>query len=157
MDISRQKRQPMGSVSIHNRINHIIMSFLLFAITGWSGAIAALLAPIQRMKFFQRTGLGDSSTFMGGAGLLILLQGLCQGNGMAPAGWTMIAAVLMHCYQSKGFGAQITSPISNVLTKFMGTIFVDDTDLNIMGPHWQDARVIYQEMQESTYMWGDLV
>ena len=90
MDISRQKRQPVGSVSAdaancYDRINHIIMSFLLFAITGWSGAISALLAPIQRMKFFQRTGLGDSSTFMGGAGLLMLLQGLCQGNGITPA------------------------------------------------------------------------
>ena len=133
------------------------MSFLLFAIIGWSGAIAALLAQIQRMKFFQQTGLGDSTTFMGGAGLVMLLQGLCQGNGMAPAGWTMIAAVLMHCYEREGFGAHITSPISKVLTKFMGTIFVYDTDLNIMGPHWQDARAVYQEMQESIHMWGDLI
>ena len=85
MDISRQRRQPMGSVSAdaanyYDRTNHIIMAFLLFAVTGWSGAIATLLAPIQRMKKFQRTGLGDSTTFMGGAGLLLLLQGLCQGN-----------------------------------------------------------------------------
>ena len=69
----------------------------------------------------------------------------------------MIAAVPMHWYEGKGFDAQITSPISNVLTKFMSTIFVDDTDLNIMGPHWQDARAVYQEMQESTYMWGNIL
>ena len=79
MDISRQRRQPMGSVSAdaancYDRINHIIMAFLLLAVIGWSGAIATLLAPIQQMKFFQRTGLGDSTTFMGGAGLLLFLK-----------------------------------------------------------------------------------
>ena len=80
-DISRQLWQPMGSGSVdasncYGHINHIIMAFLLFAITGWSGAIVALLLPIQTMKFYQRTGLGDSSTFMGGPGLQMLLQGL---------------------------------------------------------------------------------
>ena len=162
MDLSRQRRQPMGSVSAdaancYDRINHIIMAFLLFAVTGWSGAIATLLAPIQKMKFFQRTGLGDSTTFMGGAGLLLLLQGLCQGNGMAPAGWTMIAAVLMHCYKKEGFGSEITSPISKTLTTFMGNMFVDDTNLDVIGPAWRDSRAIYQEVQESTHMWGDLL
>ena len=69
---------------------------------------------------------------MGGAGLLMLLQGLCQGNGMAPAGWTMIAAVLMHCYKKESFGSQITSPISKTLTTFMGNMFVDDTNIDVI-------------------------
>ena len=39
-DISRQLRQPMGSTSAdaancYDRINHIFMAFLIFAITGW--------------------------------------------------------------------------------------------------------------------------
>ena len=63
------------------------------------------------MKFYQRTGLGDSTTFMGGPLLAMLLQGLCQGNGMAPAGWTMIGALFMHCYEREGFGASIVTPI----------------------------------------------
>ena len=71
MDISRQLRHPMASTSAdaancYDRINHIIMSFLLLAITGSVGLITSLLYPIQTMKFFQRTGHGDSTTFMGG-------------------------------------------------------------------------------------------
>ena len=51
---------------------------------------------------------------------------------MAPAGWTMIAAVLMHCYKKEGFGSQITSPISKTLTTFMGNMFVDDTNIDVI-------------------------
>ena len=161
-DLSRQLRLPMGSVSAdasncYDRINHIIMSLLLFAITGWIGAIAALLAPIQSMKFFQRTGLGDSTTFMGGPDLPRVLQGLCQGNGAAPACWTMLSAVLMHCYRLEGFGARLLSPISRLLIEFMGTIFVDDTDLVIMDPTLKSSIAVYEEMQRSLYMWGDLL
>ena len=52
----------------------------------------------------------------------------------APARWTMLSAVLMHCYRLEGFGARLLSPISRLLIEFMGTIFVDDTDLVIMDP-----------------------
>ena len=52
-DISHQLRQPMGSGSVdasncYDRINHIIMAFLLFAIKGWSGTIVALLLLSKR-------------------------------------------------------------------------------------------------------------
>ncbi len=57
------------------------MLLLLLAIIEWNEAIVALLLPSQTMKFFQRLGLGDSGTFMGGPEVLQLLQGLYQGNG----------------------------------------------------------------------------
>ena len=69
----------------------------------------------------------------------------------------MIAAVLMHCYKKESFGSQITSPISKTLTTFMGNMFVDDTNLDVIGPVWRNSRAVYQEVQESTYMWGDLL
>ena len=140
MEISRQLRHSMASTSAdaancYDWFIHTIMSFLLLAVTGWVGAIVALLYPIQVMKFLQRTGRGDSNTFMGGPGQLLRgllpLQGLCQGNDTAPACWTMLAAVLMHCYKRKGFGAKILSTMSAVLIECLGTIFVDDTDLFI--------------------------
>lgn len=163
-DISRQLHQPMcqnsaDAANCYDRINHIIMSFLLLAILGWNsiGAIVAQLRPIQKMKLFQHTGLGDSNTFMGGPSLEFLLQGLCQGSGAAPGCWTMLAAVLMRCYANEGFGAEILSPISGHLIAFMGTIFVDDADLVTMGLGLKDAIIVWEEMQESLYMWGDLL
>ena len=86
-----------------------------------------------------------------------VLQGLCQGNGAAPACWTMLSAVLMHCYRLEGFGARLLSPISRLLIEFMGTIFVDDTDLVIMDPTLKSSIAVYEEMQRSLYMWGDLL
>ena len=99
-DLSRQLKHPMAIASAdasncYDRINHILMAFLLLAVTGWLGAIVALLYPIQTMKFFQRTAYGDSKTYFGGKDRGRPLQGLCQGNGAAPACWAMLCSVLM--------------------------------------------------------------
>jgi len=104
------------------------MAFLFFAITGWTGAVVALLLPIQMMKFYQRTGLGYSATFMGGPRLQMLPHGFCQVYEAAPACWTMLGTVLMHCYQQEGFGAQVMAPISQWILEFLGTMFLDHTD-----------------------------
>jgi hypothetical protein len=79
----------------YNRINLIIMSLLLLAIVGTIVNIVARLHPIQTMKFFQRTVREDSTMFMGGRGKESPLQGLRQGNGVAPACWFMLSLVLM--------------------------------------------------------------
>jgi hypothetical protein len=119
MDISRQLRHPLATMSAdadkcYIQINHIIMSLLFLAIVGSMGPLVALLHLIQTMKFFQRTARGDSTmfmmkffqrtargdstTFMGGRGRDNPLQGLCQGNGAAPACWLIISSLLMHGY-----------------------------------------------------------
>ena len=161
-DLSRSLRLPMGVVSTdasncYDRICHIIMSLLLLSITGWQGAIAALLLPIQTMKFFQRTGLGDSSTYMGGPGLRLPLQGLCQGNGAAPACWLMICSVLMHCYLRQGHGARFAGPISRKVLKTIGTLFVDDTDLHVFNNTFKTSEEVFEEMQRSTDTWCKLL
>ena len=76
---------------------------------------------------------------------------------MAPAGWTMIGAVLMHCYEREGFGASIVTPISEWVIEFLGTMFVDDTDLIVMGNNLLTSEQVYQETQDSLYVWGDLL
>jgi hypothetical protein len=53
-----------GTDKCYDRINHIIMSLLLLAIGEEEGPISVMLRPIQQMRFFQRTGRGDSDTFM---------------------------------------------------------------------------------------------
>ena len=111
MDLSRQLKHPLATMSLdadkcYDRINHIIMSLLLMAIVGSVGSVVAMLSPIQTMKFFQRTARGDSTTFMGGRGKDNPLQGLCQGNGAAPACWLMLSSVLMHCYKRQ-LGCQL--------------------------------------------------
>jgi hypothetical protein len=104
MDLSRQFWQPLIAVSSntnksYDRINHIIMSFLLLAIGDNEGLIKAMLIPIQQMCFFQRMGQGNSNTFMGGQPSSNSLHGLCQGNGAAPACWLMLSSLMMSVYK----------------------------------------------------------
>jgi hypothetical protein len=159
MDISRQLRHPLATMSAdadkcYDRINHIIMSLLLLAIIGTLGPVVAMLHPIQTMKFYQRTARGDSKTFMGGRGRDNPLQGLCQGNGAAPACWLIICSVLMHCYKSRGFGSRILSPISGAAIDFLGEIYVDDTDLIVTHPDLETSAAVLESLRSSAEAWS---
>ncbi len=134
MDLSRQFCQPLVAVSAdtdkcYDKNNHIIMSLLLLANGGNKGLIKAMLSCIQEMRFFQRTGCGNSSTFMGGWLSSNLLQQLCQGNRAAPACWLMLSSFMMSVYRKRGHVLTLVSLISKTPSKFLREIFVDDTDL----------------------------
>ena len=159
MDLSRQMKHPLATMSAdadkcYDRINHIVMSLLLMAIVGSVGSVAAMLSPIQTMKFFQRTARGDSTTFMGGRGKDNPLQGLCQGNGAAPACWLMLSSVLMHCYKRQGFGSRILSPMSGVIIDFLGEIYVHDTDLIVTQPNFTTAEETQEGLKEAAWAWA---
>ncbi len=51
-----------------------------------------------------RTAFGDSKDF---ANLMIDVktQGLCQGNGAAPAGWAVVRITILNAHNQKGHGA----------------------------------------------------
>jgi hypothetical protein len=58
-------------------------------------AIKSILTTIQDMKFYLRTGYGNSIGYAGGSndpsGDTRKMQGMCQGNGAAPAAWTVMS------------------------------------------------------------------
>ena len=106
------------------------------------------------MKFFQRTARGDSTTFMGGRGKDNPLQGLCQGNGAAPACWLMLSSVLMHCYRRQGFDSRILSPMSGAIIDFLGEIYVDDTDLIITRPEFTTPEGTQEGLRDAAWAWA---
>jgi hypothetical protein len=65
------------------------------------------------MKFFLRTGYGNSKPFAGGS-ISIKMQGLMQGNGASPAGWAVISICILGAHGKKGHGAKFYCPISNL-------------------------------------------
>ncbi len=100
-DLSGQARQPMTVVSAdaaycYDRVNHVIMSLVWLALTnGNIPVIVATLICLQTMKFFQRTGFGESKTFFGGEGIRLYMMGLGQENRAAPPpSWIQLSAVL---------------------------------------------------------------
>jgi hypothetical protein len=130
------------------------MSLLLLAIIGSMGPVVAMLRLIQTMKFFQKTARGDSTMFMGGRGRDNPLQGLCQGNGAAPACWLIISSLLMHGYRWKGFGSCILSPMSGVIIDFLGKIYIDDTDLIVTHPDLVSSADVQEELRAAVGAWS---
>jgi hypothetical protein len=64
-----------------------------------------MLKTIQEMIFFLRTTFGDSKDFAGST-MEIKTQGLCQGNGAAPAGWTVVSIVILNAHRRRGHGTK---------------------------------------------------
>jgi hypothetical protein len=90
-DIARQACVGAAIASVdasncYDRIAHAMASLIFQAFGVPTTAVESMLGAIENMKFFLRTGFGDSTSFSGG-GISIKTQGLCQGNGAAPARW----------------------------------------------------------------------
>ena len=161
-DLSRQARHPATVTSVdasncYDRVNHVIMSLIWLALLGLVGfpPIYVALCCLQHMKFYQRTGFGDSKTFFGG--LKAFFQGLGQGNRAAPASWLQLSSVLVNIYKSQGYGAKIPDPLTGEIIHSMGDLFVDDCDLFNWLESLLSAEEIWEETQDSILMWGTLL
>jgi hypothetical protein len=87
-----------------------------------------MLGAMQNMKFFLRTGFGDSATFSGG-GISIKTQGLCQGNRAAPARWAVIIICIIGAHSKKGHRAKFLCPITQLQQHLSAILYIDETDL----------------------------
>ena len=88
-DTVRQLRLPAGIASVDadncfDRIAHPIASMIFQALGVPATATATMLKTIREMKFFLRTGYGDSKN-CANSRIEIKTQGFCQGNGAAGA------------------------------------------------------------------------
>jgi hypothetical protein len=114
----RQTRQPAGLASVdadncYDRIAHPIASMTFQAFSVPTPAIKAMLSTIQDMRFFLRTGYGDSANFSGGnKDNPIKTQGMFQGNTASPAAWTVMSIPMINAHHRKGHGAHFIAPIS---------------------------------------------
>jgi hypothetical protein len=161
-DIIRQTRRPAGLASVdadncYDRIAHAIASLVFQAFGVPLSASESMLTSIQEMKFFLRTGFGDSTDFATST-LSIRTQGLCQGNGASPAGWAVVSICIINAHKKKGHGAHFACPISKQGSHITGIIFVDDTDLiHFRMDEDQDVIETFYHMQEAITSWGKLL
>ncbi len=98
-DITRQARVPaaialVDSSNCYDRIAHAMAALIFQAFGVPLTAVETMLSAIKNMKFFLRTGFGDSTLFAVG-GISIKTQGLTQGNGASPAGWAVISICIL--------------------------------------------------------------
>jgi exonuclease III len=161
-DISCQTRLSAGISSVdadncYDRVSHAI-ALLVFRSCGVSkDATGAMLKSIQEMKFFLRTAFGDSADFAGSM-LEVKTQGLCQGNGAAPAGWAVVSIAILNAHKRKGHGAQFLCPISLVRSDLAAVLYVDDTDVIHLNMNRQeDEFEALHGLQQSVTSWGNLL
>ncbi len=109
------------------------------------------------MKFFLRTGFGDSTSFEGG-GISIKTQGMCQGNGASPAGWAVISICILNAHGRRGHGAKIICPVTRFQKHLSAILYVDNTDIvHIDLTRIKTVNKVHRRIQESVDSWGNLL
>ncbi len=139
------------------RIAHPIAS-LIFQLMGVPlKAIKSMLMTIQEMNFFLRTGYGNSTDYAGSTGGK-RTQGLCQGNGAAPAGWMVMTIPMIRAHKQKRHGVHLICPIFRKKLHVVGSLYVDDTDLeHFTMQREEEVEEAQAAMQESIINWGWLL
>jgi len=133
-DIGRQLRTPSAITSVdasncYDRIAHAIASLVFQAFGVEQSATESMLTTIQEMRYFLRTAYGDSKRCANST-LEVKYQGLCQGNGAAPAGWAAISITILMAHKADGHGATFVCPFTPSKSIDLAAIlFVDDTDI----------------------------
>jgi hypothetical protein len=137
-DIVRQLRRPAGLASVdadncYDCIAHPMASIVFQSFGVPTPAIESMLTTIQNMKFFLWTGYGDSVDNVGGESNNkedpVKTQGMCQGNGAAPAALTVTSIPMIAAHKCNGHGAHFIAPILDITGHIVGGLFVDDMDL----------------------------
>lgn len=132
------------------------------ATIGWhmpvlENSAGAMLKTIQEMKFFLCTAFGDSKSAAGST-IEIKTQGLCQGNGAAPARWTVVSIAILNAHKRKGHGATFLCPISQVISHLAAILFVDDTDvIHFRMDANESVWEAHCQLQDSVLSWGNLL
>lgn len=161
-DLVRQSRRPAGLSSVdaencYDRIAHAITSLVMQAFGVPCTAVGSMLKTIQDMKFFLRTAYGDS-TSAAGSHIEVKTQGLCQGNGAAPAGWAVVSITILHAHKKKGHGMKILCPISQLKGHVAAILYVDDTDvIHLDLGNEEGVTAAFHGLQESVLSWGSLL
>ena len=118
--------------SCYDRVVHSFTSMAARAMGIPMKIINTMLSAIQMMQFHLRTGFGDSKGTYGRENRRRPFQGLCQGNGAAPALWLLISSILIMYLADEGHSMQITSAITCSILSYVTLMFVDDGDFPTM-------------------------
>jgi hypothetical protein len=136
------------------------MGFQSFCVP--TSAVESILMTIQNMEFYLRTGYVDSKGFAGGvdnsSGDIRITQGMCHGNGAAPAAWTVTSIPMIATQHRKDHGVHLIAPISSQQGHLIGGLFVDDT--NLFHLEMRRNELVFQvhsNFQDGIINWGKLL
>jgi hypothetical protein len=120
-------------------------------------AIVSTLICLQTMKFFQRTGFGESKTFFGGGGIRLYNDGIGAREQGSPPSWIQLSAVLVNMFKQLELRALMVDPITQESIHSMGTLFVHDTDLYTRKDGLLDPGKLWLQTQVELTQWSNLL
>jgi hypothetical protein len=85
-------------------------------------------------------------------------QGMCQGNGTAPAAWTVMTIPMITAQQRKGYGAHLIAPITVQQGHLIGRLFDDDNNLfHLEMRKNENVLQAHSKLQDGIINWGNLL
>ncbi|KAL3772520.1 hypothetical protein ACHAWO_002522 [Cyclotella atomus] len=108
-DYARLKREALGIIAAdaancYDMVNHLILALLLRAIGIPFGPIISMLLSIKLMRYYLRTGFGESKRAMCPEDSTRRCHGLNQGSRAAPPCWTVISSISLYSTRGDSFG-----------------------------------------------------
>ena len=142
----------------YDRIAHIVVHLALMCLGIPKPALDSMIECIQEMEHYIRTAFGISDDYYGNEPTGHKPQGLLQGNGAAPAGWSSLISPVIKEMKKAGFGYHQWSIICKRALAITCFAFVDDTDLIHCShnPNVTSAQLI-QEAQQALFKWEGLI
>ena len=107
---------------------HAIASLVFQAFGVPEEAVQSMLSTIEEMKYSSRTAYWESKNFRGHK-TSVKFQGMCQGNGAAPAGWAVISITVLNVHENKGRGGYFVCSTSRRTGHLAAILCVDDNYL----------------------------
>ena len=161
LDLFRVKRRNgaiagVDATQCYDRIVHSLAILLSRNEGAPLNPLLCMFGAIQGMNYFLRTTFGDSIKSYGGR-QKIPFQGSCQGNGASPAMWLMISMYLVLLAKKEKHVTTFSSAFSGLSIVLIGFLFVDDTDLIIMGNKEEKIESVITRMQKAITFWNGVL
>ncbi len=141
----------------YNRVAHPPASIALQSFGVPPPAIWVLLLAMQTMRFFLRTGYGESDQ-----SYVDLTEhrtlGLGQGNVAASPGFLAISSLIINSYLWEGHGAQTITSLSYWLFVLAAVLYIDNADnIHMTAKATATPTELIEHAQISMDAWGDLM
>ena len=161
LDLFRLKRRrgAIAGVDATQCYDRIVHSLVILLSRNEGAPLPPLLmmfGAIQAMQYYLRTTFGDSESHYGGT-QEIPFQGSCQGNGASPAMWIMISMYLVLLMHKENHVSKFTTAFTGATLQFLGFLFVDDTDLVILGEPGENTAQVISRLQQMVTFWNGIL
>ena len=140
----------------YDHITHIVAYMCMCQLGALKATLWGIIEAIQSLKHYIRTAFGDSKWYYGADPNKPPLQGLLQGNAMAPPGWLAVSTVITKAMKQEGFGYDTWSMTGNRAITSVAFKFVDDSDLAISDDS-VDAETLILKAQRMLHTWEGLL